>query len=95
MTDKMKWHCLDCHANFLGPKDRSPENGCKMCGSSHVFDCNVEYVSLGNLWGVFEKGYEIHVAPANADGQVLGHILDRICLCEPREDGRVIVHREN
>lgn len=43
-TETMKWHCLDCKANFRGPKDRPPENGCENCGSKNVFDCNVEYV---------------------------------------------------
>jgi DNA-directed RNA polymerase subunit RPC12/RpoP len=42
--ETMKWHCCDCKANFQGPKDRPPANGCAQCGSKNIFDCNVEYV---------------------------------------------------
>lgn len=27
-----KWHCVDCHADFQGPRDRTPENGCEAEG---------------------------------------------------------------
>ena len=48
------------------------------------------------MWGVFIKGNEIHVAPADpTNGKCLGHILDELCLCDPKKDGKVIIHREN
>ena len=42
--ETMKWHCVDCHADFQGPKDRTPANGCEQCGSKRIFNCNVEFV---------------------------------------------------
>ena len=41
---EMPWKCVDCHAKFRGPRDRAPKNGCPVCGSRNVFDCNVERV---------------------------------------------------
>lgn len=40
----MTWHCCDCHQNFPGPLDRTPEDGCAHCHSRNVFDCNLESV---------------------------------------------------
>jgi len=42
--DTMPWHCIACGADFMGPKDRPPENGCAKCGSKRIFDCNVEFL---------------------------------------------------
>jgi len=45
-TDSMKWKCTSCYAVFDGPKDHAPKDGCAKCGSTAVFDINVEPVVL-------------------------------------------------
>ena len=43
----MPWKCLDCGAKFDGPLDRAPVNGCAVCGSRKIFDCNLDVVLTG------------------------------------------------
>lgn len=39
-SKSMQWHCRDCHENFPGPKSHPPREGCPICGSHNIFDCN-------------------------------------------------------
>lgn len=46
-------------------------------------------------WGVFKKEQTNtrHVAPCTAEGDVTGgHILDEICICEPRLECDIVIH---
>lgn len=57
IMDQMPWSCCDCKQKFMGPKNRMPLGGCPVCGSSQVFDCNVEPVIIeygpqGNMIGL-------------------------------------------
>lgn len=40
--ESMSWKCLDCRGVFPGPTNRTPVNGCGLCGSRRVLDLNVE-----------------------------------------------------
>ena len=43
-TGEMKWHCLACHRSFWLPV-RVVAEGCPVCESTYIFDCNIEPVT--------------------------------------------------
>lgn len=78
--DQMVWSCCDCRTKFPGPKNRMPDGGCPSCGSSRVFDCNVELVifECGPSKCSHDYDYQNEVMILNEQGKVVGGTV--ICM---------------
>ena len=73
----MPWRCIDCTNTFEGPVDHSPRGGCPLCGSAHVFDCNVAPPSNDSpLVSIPERGKKSGTAAPAAILAVIQTVAD-------------------